>query len=119
MVNLGREILREKGFHVQRYRIFESVHRVCKSHVAARKKRRHVNNFQGPNHLWHIDTNHKLVGWYFIIVGVVDGFSQLPISLKCCTSNKAETVLICFSKGVQAHGFLAEFTLIEEEKRFL
>ena len=81
--------------------------------------RRHVNNFQGPNHLWHIDTNHKLVGWYFIIVGVVDGFSQLPISLKCCTSNKAETVLICFSKGVQAHGFLAEFTLIEEEKRFL
>ena len=61
--------------------------------------RRHVNNFQGPNHLWHIDTNHKLVGWYFIIVGVVDGFSQLPISLKCCTSNKAESFNLFFKRG--------------------
>ena len=33
-----REILRQKGFHVQRYRIRESVHRVCKSNVEARKK---------------------------------------------------------------------------------
>ena len=102
-----REILRQKGFHVQRYRIRESVHRVCKSNVAARKKgrlHRRVYNVQSPNHLWHIDTNHKLVRWYFIIVGVVDGFSRLPISLECCTNNKAETVLACFSKGVQAYG---------------
>ena len=42
--------------------------------------------------------------WYFIIVGVVDGFSRLPVSLECCTNNKAETFLTCFSKGVQAYG---------------
>ena len=102
-----REILRQKGFHVQRYRICESVHRVCKNNVAARQKgrlHRHVYNVQGPNHLWHIDTNYKLVRWYFIIVGVVDGFSWLPVSLECCTNNKAETVLTCFSKTVQAYG---------------
>ena len=53
------EILRQKGFHVQRYRIRESVHRVCKSNVAARR----VYNVQGLNHLWHTDTNYKLVRW--------------------------------------------------------
>ena len=75
--------------------------------MAARQKgrlHRHVYNVQDPNHLWHIDTNYKLVRWYFIIVGVVDGFSWLPVSLECCTNNKAETVLICFSKRVQAYG---------------
>ena len=35
----------------------------------------------------------------------MDGFSRLPISLECCTNNKAETVLTCFSKRVQAYGF--------------
>ena len=97
---------RQKGFHVQMYRIRESVHRVCKSNVEARKKgrlHRRVYNVQGPNHLWHIGTNHKIVSWYFII-GVVDGFSRLPVSLECCTNNKAESVLTCFSKGVQAYG---------------
>ena len=33
----------------------------------------------------------------------MDGFSRLPVSLECCTNNKAETVLTCFSKGVQAY----------------
>ena len=101
---------------------FVSVHRVCKSNVAARKKgrlHRRVYNVQGPNHLWHTDTNHKFVRWYFIIVGVVHGFSRLPISLECCTNNKAETVLACFSKGIKHMVFLAEFGLIEEEKMFL
>ena len=62
-----RETLRQKRFHLQRYKIHESVHRVCKSNVTARQKgrlHRRVYNVQGPNHLWHIDTNHKLVRWY-------------------------------------------------------
>ena len=49
-----RQILRQKGFHVQRYKICESVHRVCKSNVAARKKgilHWRVYNVQGPNYL--------------------------------------------------------------------
>ena len=31
-------------------------------------------------------------------------FSRLPVSLECYTNNKTETVLTCFSKGVQAYG---------------
>ena len=115
-------ILRQKGFHVQRYRIRESVHRVCKSNVSARKKGRlhwRIYNVQGPNHLWHIDTNHKLVRWYFIIVGVVDGFSRLPISLECCTNNKAETVLARFSKGVRAYGHPSRVRSDRGREKFL
>ena len=34
----------------------------------------------------------------------MDGFSRIPVSLECCSNNKAETVLTCLSKGVQAYG---------------
>ena len=59
---------------------------------------------KGPNHLWHIDTNHKLVRWYLVIVGVIDGFSRLPVAIECQNNNKAETVLQCFLKGVELFG---------------
>ena len=86
-------------------RVFIEYAKVMWQPVKKGRLHRPVYNVQGPNHLWHIDTNHKLVRWYFIIVSVVDGFSRLPISLECCTNNKAETVLTCFSKVVQAYGF--------------
>ena len=86
-------------------RVFIEYAKVMWQPVKKGRLHRRVYNVQGPNHLWHIDTNHKLVRWYFIIVSVVDGFSRLPISLECCTNNKAETVLTCFSKVVQAYGF--------------
>ena len=31
--------------------------------------KRRVYNLKGANHLWHIDTDHKLVKWYLIIFG--------------------------------------------------
>ena len=55
---------------------------------------------QGSNHLWHLDTNHKLVRWYFIVIGAIDGFSRLPVVLDCTSSNKAIVVLNSFLKGV-------------------
>ena len=48
---------------------------------------------KGPNHLWHIDTNHKLVRWNFIIVGGIDGYSRLPVMLECRDNNKSDTIL--------------------------
>jgi hypothetical protein len=32
---------------------------------------------KGPNPLWHIDTNHKLIRGHFVIVGGIDGYSRL------------------------------------------
>ena len=62
------------------------------------KKR--VNHVQGPNNLWHIDANYKLIQWNLVIVGGIDVFSRLPVMLKCTDNNKADTVLSCFMKAV-------------------
>ncbi|KAJ7380779.1 hypothetical protein OS493_007159 [Desmophyllum pertusum] len=56
-------LLQERGIKVQRMRLRDSIHRVDQEGVRERKKgrlQRRVYNVQGPNHLWHIDTNHKL-----------------------------------------------------------
>ena len=65
---------------------------------------RRTYNVTGPNHLWHIDSNHKLISWRFIIHGCIDGFSRTIIYLKCCTNNKADTTLQYFEHGVQDFG---------------
>eukprot|EP00111_Clytia_hemisphaerica_P020702 TCONS_00061032-protein len=73
-----RELLKNKGIIVPRYMLRESIRNVDSIGILQRSKRklhRRVYNVKGPNHLWHLDTNHKLVRWYFIIVGAVDGFS--------------------------------------------
>ena len=59
---------------------------------------------QGPNHLWHIDTNHKLVRWSFVITGAIDGYSRLPVILKCTGNNKAAAILKCFLEAVEFYG---------------
>ena len=105
--NMLSELLKNNGVKVQRERVRESIHRIYIDGVKQRKKgrlARRVYNVQGANHLWHIDTNHKLVRWYFIIIGSIDGFSRLPVVLDCTTSNKAELVLNSFLKGVEEYG---------------
>ena len=54
----------------------------------------------GPNYLWHIDTNHKLIRWHFVIAGGVDGYSRLIMFLHCADNNNADTLLSFFKKGV-------------------
>ena len=79
-------LLQERGIKVQRMRLRDSIHRVDEEGVRERKKgrlQRRVYNVNGPNHLWHIDTNHKLVRWSFIIIGGIDGYSRLPVMLEC------------------------------------
>jgi len=101
------ELLKGRGIYVQRFRLRDSIHRVDESSVQARKKgrlKRRTYNVIAPNHLWHVDTNHKLVKWYFIVFGAIDGFSRLPVSLECMSDNKSETVFSCFLKGTQKYG---------------
>ena len=101
------QILRGRGTYVQRFRLRDSLHRVDEAGIEKRTRRRlkrRTYNVKGPNHLWHIDTNHKLIRWYLIIFGAVDGFSRLPVSLECTDNNKASTILSCFLKGVNSFG---------------
>lgn len=105
--NMLRQMLVTKGIRIQRWRLRDSIHRIDSHGVSERKKGRlcrRVYNVMGPNHLWHVDTNHKLVRWRFIIVGGVDGFSRLVTFLKCCDNNTSKTVLECFLSGVNKFG---------------
>ena len=74
----------------------DSIHCVDQEGVNERKKGRlkwRVYNVQGLNHLWHVDTNHKLVRWNFVVVCGIYGFSRLPaVMLKCTDTNNADTL---------------------------
>ena len=102
-----KQMMNTQGIYVQRWRLRDSIHRIDSHGVSERKKgrlQRRVYNVMGPNHLWHVDTNHKLVRWRFIIIGGVDGFSRLVTFLKCCDNNTSATVLECFLSGVKKYG---------------
>lgn len=47
----------------------ESHHMIRK---VLRRLQRRTYQSQGPNHIWHIDSNHKLVRWNFIVSGGID-----------------------------------------------
>ena len=65
--------------------------------------RRHYS-VPGLRSLWHLDGNHKLIRWGFVIHGCVDGFSRCLMFFKCSTNNKAVTVLKLFQIAVQDFG---------------
>lgn len=93
--------------HVQRARVRESLQRVDPVGRSIRRRYaicRRVYNVHGPNFLWHIDSNHKLISQRFVIHGCIDGFSRLVIYLQCCTNKRADTVLHYFQCGVQQFG---------------
>lgn len=91
------QILRTRGIHIQRYRLRERRHRVDNKGINERGKgcclKRRVYNVQEPNHLWHIEKNHKLIRWSLIIAGGIDGCSRLITILKCLDNNKADSLL--------------------------
>ena len=57
-----------------------------------------------PNSLWHIDGNHKMIGWRMVIHLCIDNYSRLVIYLHCANNNLAETVEEQFLRGVQTYG---------------
>ena len=78
-----RELLKGRRIIIQRYRFRDSMHRINEAGIQSRRKgrlKRRVYNVKGANHLWHIDTNHKLVKWYLIIFGTIDNYIRLPVS---------------------------------------
>ena len=99
--------LSARGIFLPRGWVRESLSRVDPLAVAARRCKaikRRVYNVKRPLGLWHLDGNHKLVKWHFVVHGCVDGFSQLPVFLSCSTNNTAATVYSLFIKAVQEWG---------------
>ena len=61
-------------------------------------------NVPSPNALWHIDGNHKLIRWRFVVHGGIDGYSRVPVYLKVAPNSKADTVLSAFLEAVSQYG---------------
>lgn len=96
--------LRSRDIVVQRRRLRESLHRV--DPIGIQSKRRHsitqrVYSVPHPNFIWHLDGNHKLIRWKFVIHGAVDGYSRMVMFLHCSNNNRAETVKNLFIVAVQ------------------
>ena len=107
--NCGEVMLRghlhSVGLHIQRRRIRESLHRVRGSDASLHPRIfSRTYSVPGPNHLWHVDGNHKMIRWRLVIHGGIDGFSRLITYLKCSNNNKADTVSGYFLQATEEYG---------------
>ena len=97
--------LRAEGIHVQRSKVRKAIHDLDPS-VTSRKRpaiQRRVYSVPYPNYLWHLDGNHKLIRWRFVVHHCIDGFSRLITFCRCSANNKAETVLSSY-EAVRKYG---------------
>ena len=95
------------GVHVQRHKIRRAIHAVDPEGVEERKQKpikRRVYSVPCPNYIWHIDGNHKLVRWRFVIHHGIDGFSRLVVFAGCSPNNRAETVHLLFRGALPKYG---------------
>lgn len=98
--------LTSRGIRMQWERVRSSLWRIDPAGILLRSmqlnlvNRRHYS-VPGPLYLWHLDGNHKLIRWGFVIHGCVDGYSRRVMFLKASTNNKANTVFNLFVKAVE------------------
>ncbi|KAL4007073.1 adhesion G-protein coupled receptor G5 [Sarotherodon galilaeus] len=69
-----------------------------------RRPERRTYQVAGPNSLWHIDGNHKLIRWRIVIHGAIDGYSRLVVFLHASNNNRSSTVLSSFIRAVVSYG---------------
>ena len=99
--------LSRQGIIVPRAQLRASIHRVDPINTAIRRSvtiRRRVYHVEGPNCVWHIDGNHKLIRWRFVVHGGIDGYSRTIVFLECADNNRASTVISAFESAVHTHG---------------
>lgn len=58
---------------------------------------------EGPNYVWHIDGNHKLIRWQLVIHGGVDGYSR-TITFLSCSENNHDSTGSAFEEAVATYG---------------
>ena len=68
-------------------------------------RKRRVYKVPFPNSLWHIDGQHKLIRWKFVIHGGVDGYSRACVFMHASDNNRAETVERLFLNATQQWGW--------------
>ena len=99
--------LRAQGIRVKRSTLRSSLHRVDPEGVVERRRtrlRHRVYDTPCPNYVWHIDGNHKLIRWGFVIHVAIDGFSRLVTFAETSTNNLSATVLGHFERAIDSFG---------------
>lgn len=107
-IRIVRRMLDSRRIHVPRERVRMTLHRVDPVNVQLRRTnlvRRRQYSVAGPNFLWHIDGNHKLIRWRFVIHGGIDGFSRLCMFMNAATNNRASTVAEHFVEATREFGW--------------
>jgi hypothetical protein len=100
--------IRSQGIHVQRDRVRSSLTHVDPENTALRWAcviTRRVYSVPGPNALWHVDGNHALIRWKFVVHGCIDGFSRRIIYLLCADNNRSDTVVNVFAAATEQFGY--------------
>ncbi|ROI15247.1 hypothetical protein DPX16_1400 [Anabarilius grahami] len=97
-----------QGIVVQRHRVRQSLIRAnpvgAAQRVTTRRLHRRVYQVAGPNSLWHLDGNHKLIRWRIVIHGGIDGYSRLVVFLKASSNNRSDTVFHSFVEAIGQYG---------------
>lgn len=98
--------LRTTELNITRQQMRDSLRRVDPEGIAERSIKKIVRRqyrVEGPHHLWHIDTYHKLIRYGLVIAGCIDGDSRTIIYLFCSDNNRSLTSLRYFIFGVQKY----------------
>lgn len=78
----------------------ESINQVRGHRAIVQRIRRRSYCVAGPNSLWHLDGNHKMIKWRMVVHGAIDGFTRLTTFLKCSDNNRSSTVLESFINAI-------------------
>ncbi|XP_046873034.1 uncharacterized protein LOC124465348 [Hypomesus transpacificus] len=103
-----RAQLRANGVLVKRSRVRSSMIRINPRAAALRamshRLHRRAYRVAGPNSLWHIDGNHKLIRWRIVIHGGIDGYSRLVVFLNASNNNRSQNVMMQFMNAIGRYG---------------
>jgi hypothetical protein len=94
--------LKSVGLNVTRKRVRECLSSIDPEGVRIRETtrlKRRVYSVPGSNYLWHMDGNHKLIRFGFVVHAAIDGFSRYIVFIKCGDNNRASSVLSKFKDG--------------------
>ena len=90
--------------HVPRERLRQSLQRIGSRNSMAPAITRRVYSVSGPNALWHVDGNMKMIRWRLVIHAGIDGHSRLITYIQCSNNNRAETVMESFLNATDEFG---------------
>lgn len=112
--NVGRiqlmSFLNTSGYHCTYANLIDSMHRVDSEGCEHRRRKilkRRVYEVEGPNHLWHVDGNHKLRSFNIVVHAGIDGFTRICVFIRCADNNKASTAFTAFQRGIDQYGIPA------------